>query len=145
MRILIVTQYFWPEEFRINDIVKYFTKKGNQVDVINAEKSVMLGSLPAAKERFLSRRHQKNKRNSSRFGQTVPPVYSSNGFLTSSLLKRQQKHSSVTSERSVVPISFPRPILPRSVLETWRLSISSPGIMPSFRTDSWLLIRNMWM
>ncbi|MCX6772362.1 MAG: 50S ribosomal protein L13 [Candidatus Micrarchaeota archaeon] len=36
---------------------------GNQVEVINAEKSVMLGSLPAAKERFLSRRHQKNKRN----------------------------------------------------------------------------------
>ena len=34
MRILIVTQYFWPEEFRINDIVKYFLKKGNQVDVI---------------------------------------------------------------------------------------------------------------
>ena len=34
MRILIVTQYFWPEEFRINDIFKYFLKKVNQVDVI---------------------------------------------------------------------------------------------------------------
>ena len=36
---------------------------GSQVEVINAEKAVMLGSMPAAKERFLSRRHQKNKRN----------------------------------------------------------------------------------
>jgi colanic acid biosynthesis glycosyl transferase WcaI len=37
MRILIVTQYFWPEEFRINDIVKYFSKKGYQVDVVTGE------------------------------------------------------------------------------------------------------------
>lgn len=36
---------------------------GNQVEVINADKAVMLGSLSAAKEKFLSRRHQKNKRN----------------------------------------------------------------------------------
>lgn len=34
MRILIVTQYFWPEEFRINDIVQYFSAKGHQVDVV---------------------------------------------------------------------------------------------------------------
>jgi glycosyltransferase involved in cell wall biosynthesis len=37
MRILIVTQYFWPEEFRINDIVKYFSAKGHQVDVVTGE------------------------------------------------------------------------------------------------------------
>ena len=34
MKILIVTQYFWPEEFRINDIVKNLLEKGHQVDVI---------------------------------------------------------------------------------------------------------------
>ena len=34
MRILIVTQYFWPEEFRINDIAQYFSAKGHQVDVV---------------------------------------------------------------------------------------------------------------
>ena len=34
MKILIVTQYFWPEEFRVNDIAKYFSEKGHQVDVI---------------------------------------------------------------------------------------------------------------
>jgi len=36
---------------------------GGTVEVINAEKAVMLGSLSSAKEKFLSRRHQKNKRN----------------------------------------------------------------------------------
>ena len=34
MKILIVTQYFWPEEFRVNDIVKHFSKKGYEIDVI---------------------------------------------------------------------------------------------------------------
>jgi len=37
MRILIVTQYFWPEEFRINDIAKHFSEKGHQVDVVTGE------------------------------------------------------------------------------------------------------------
>lgn len=34
MRILIVTQYFWPEEFRINNIAKNFLKQGHSVDVL---------------------------------------------------------------------------------------------------------------
>jgi colanic acid biosynthesis glycosyl transferase WcaI len=34
LKILIVTQYFWPEEFRVNDIAKYFLEKGHEVDVI---------------------------------------------------------------------------------------------------------------
>lgn len=34
MRILIVTQYFYPEQFRINDICKELVKRGNQVTVL---------------------------------------------------------------------------------------------------------------
>jgi len=34
MRILIVTQYFWPEQFRINDIVTHLLKNGFEVDVM---------------------------------------------------------------------------------------------------------------
>ena len=34
MKILIVSQYFWPEEFRVNDIVKHLSKKGYEIDVI---------------------------------------------------------------------------------------------------------------
>jgi len=37
LKILIVTQYFWPEEFRVNDIAKYFLEKGHEVDVITGQ------------------------------------------------------------------------------------------------------------
>ena len=48
---------------RLGARVSKLLLSGRQVEIINAEKAVMLGSLSAAKERFLSRRGQKNKRN----------------------------------------------------------------------------------
>ena len=37
MRILIIGQYFWPENFRINDLVKSLIEKGIQVDVLTGK------------------------------------------------------------------------------------------------------------
>lgn len=37
MRILIVSQYFWPESFRINDLAKTLTEKGIEVDVLTGK------------------------------------------------------------------------------------------------------------
>lgn len=34
MKILIVSQYFWPENFSINAIAKYLTEQGHSVDVL---------------------------------------------------------------------------------------------------------------
>ena len=34
MNILIVTQYFWPENFKINDLVKELVKRGHKVTVL---------------------------------------------------------------------------------------------------------------
>lgn len=34
MRVLIISQYFWPEYFRINDLVKYLMQSNYQVDVL---------------------------------------------------------------------------------------------------------------
>lgn len=34
MKILVVSQYFWPEEFRINDICEGLVEKGHQVEVL---------------------------------------------------------------------------------------------------------------
>lgn len=34
MRILVVSQYFWPENFRINDLVKEWMLRGHQVTVL---------------------------------------------------------------------------------------------------------------
>lgn len=34
MKILIVSQYFWPEEFRINDIAKGLKEQGHEVEIL---------------------------------------------------------------------------------------------------------------
>lgn len=34
MRILVVSQYFWPENFRINDLVSEFCERGHEVTVL---------------------------------------------------------------------------------------------------------------
>jgi exopolysaccharide biosynthesis WecB/TagA/CpsF family protein len=37
MKILIVSQYFWPENFRVNNIAAELAKKGHQVEVLTGE------------------------------------------------------------------------------------------------------------
>lgn len=37
MRVLIVTQYFWPETFRINDVAKTLLDKGVKVEVLTGK------------------------------------------------------------------------------------------------------------
>lgn len=34
LRILVVTQYFWPENMRINDLVRDFAEAGHEVTVL---------------------------------------------------------------------------------------------------------------
>ena len=34
MQILVVSQYFWPENFRVNDLVKEWVQRGHQVTVL---------------------------------------------------------------------------------------------------------------
>lgn len=34
MKILVITQYFWPEEFRINDICKGLKEAGHEVEIL---------------------------------------------------------------------------------------------------------------
>ena len=45
MRILIVSQYFWPENFRINDIAIYLSNKNYQVDVITTYPNYPTGEI----------------------------------------------------------------------------------------------------
>ena len=37
MNILIVTQYFWPENFKVNDLALEFKKRGHKVTVLTGE------------------------------------------------------------------------------------------------------------
>ena len=34
MNILLVSQYFWPESFRINDLVRAWIERGHEVTVL---------------------------------------------------------------------------------------------------------------
>lgn len=56
MRILIVTQYFWPENFRINDLVDELVNRGHEVTVLTGKPNYPSGSLfpefKAEPERF---------------------------------------------------------------------------------------------
>ena len=55
MKILIVSQYFWPEHFRVNEITEFLRKKKCDVDILTG-----LPNYPDGKEykKFL-----KNKKN----------------------------------------------------------------------------------
>lgn len=36
MKVLVVTQYFYPEDFKINDVVKFLVQQGHQVTVLTS-------------------------------------------------------------------------------------------------------------
>ena len=37
LKILVVSQYFWPENFRVNDLVEELLKSGHQITVLTAK------------------------------------------------------------------------------------------------------------
>lgn len=45
MRILVVTQYFWPENFRINDLCAEFKRRGHQVTVLTGKPNYPDGNV----------------------------------------------------------------------------------------------------
>ena len=45
MRVLIVSQYFWPENFRVNDLVKELVTRGHQVTVLTGVPNYPSGRL----------------------------------------------------------------------------------------------------
>lgn len=45
LRIAIVTQYFWPEEFRINDLTRELVRRGHQVQVLTGHPNYPSGQF----------------------------------------------------------------------------------------------------
>ncbi len=45
MRILILSQYFWPEEFRINDLASSLVEKGHEVEVLTGKPNYPTGKV----------------------------------------------------------------------------------------------------
>ncbi len=45
MRILVVSQYFWPESFRINDLAKTLSEKGIEVEALTGKPNYPEGTI----------------------------------------------------------------------------------------------------
>jgi hypothetical protein len=45
LKILIVSQYFWPENFRVNDIVNYFKSNNVEVEILTGKPNYPSGKL----------------------------------------------------------------------------------------------------
>lgn len=45
MKILVLSQYFWPEGFRINDVVRSIVERGHSVDVLTGKPNYPGGSI----------------------------------------------------------------------------------------------------
>ncbi|OIN66781.1 glycosyltransferase WbuB [Exiguobacterium sp. KRL4] len=46
MNVLLITQYFWPEGFRVNDIATEYQKRGNKVTVLTGLPNYPTGVIP---------------------------------------------------------------------------------------------------
>ena len=46
MRLLVITQYYWPENFRINDLVAGCVEQGHTVTVLTGQPNYPSGSFP---------------------------------------------------------------------------------------------------
>ena len=45
LKILIISQYFWPENFRVNDIVRYFKDSDVEIEVLTGKPNYPVGYL----------------------------------------------------------------------------------------------------
>ena len=45
MKILVISQYFWPENFRINEIVKFLKSSGHEVEVLTGQPNYPSGKI----------------------------------------------------------------------------------------------------
>jgi colanic acid biosynthesis glycosyl transferase WcaI len=48
MEILIVTQYYWPENFRVNDLAKELVQRGHNVTVLTGVPNYPTGTVSEA-------------------------------------------------------------------------------------------------
>ena len=45
LKILIVTQYFWPENFRINELCEEFTNLGHNITILTGYPNYPIGEI----------------------------------------------------------------------------------------------------
>ncbi len=45
MKVLVVSQYFWPEDFRINDLVFELNKRGHNITILTGKPNYPTGKI----------------------------------------------------------------------------------------------------
>jgi glycosyltransferase involved in cell wall biosynthesis len=58
LRICIVSQYFWPENFRINDLVEALVGRGHSVQVLTGQPNYPSGKVPRAYRSLMPKRSE---------------------------------------------------------------------------------------
>jgi glycosyltransferase involved in cell wall biosynthesis len=58
LRICIVSQYFWPENFRVNDLVQALAGAGHEVQVLTGQPNYPSGKIAPGYRRLLPKRSQ---------------------------------------------------------------------------------------
>ncbi len=60
LKILILSQYFWPENFRINDLTKFLSKKKHKIEILTG--------IPNYPDGKVFKKFQENREKFSKFG-----------------------------------------------------------------------------
>lgn len=158
MRILIVTQYFWPENFRINDLVEELVNRGHEVTVLTGKPNYPSGVLhpdfKAEPERFSEYKGacvvrvpmfvRGNTKLSLLFNYVFYPLSAS----SLGLWKLRKKDFDVVFVCQLSPIFLALPAIFYKkisskpvvmwVLDLWPDSLQSVGVVKSPRILSWV-------
>lgn len=151
MRILIVSQYFWPENFRINDLAEGFVEKGHEVTVLTGIPNYPQGTFFDGYGLFTNRSQEHKGINIRR----VPLIPRGNGgsirlilnylsfaFIASILAPAvcPEKYDLIfVFESSPVTVGFPAILLKKLkkipmlfwILDIWPESLSATGAIKS--------------
>ena len=61
MKILIISQHFWPESFIINDVASRLAKNGNSIHVLTGQPNYNTGKIPKKYKTFNIKKQIYNK------------------------------------------------------------------------------------
>ena len=137
-KILIVTEFFFPEEFKVNDIALTWKEKGYKVDVLTLTPSYPLGEVfPGYKNRLFTKEIYKDIQ--------VYRVRTITGY-KSSLLKKIAKYFNFMILGSIVSIFIGRKYDYIFGFNASSLTSMLPAVIPSkiYKKSLTLWVQDLW-
>lgn len=159
MNILIVTQYFWPENFKVNDLALEFKKRGHKVTVLTGEPNYPEGKFYSGYSFFRPKRELWNGIEINR----IPLIPRGNGkgfylllnyisfalsgyFLAPSRLKKQSFDLIFVFQLSPITLAMPAIRIKQKmgipmyfwVLDLWPETLYALGVVKSKLGKKWV-------